>query len=737
MAFRDLFVRLGLKSREFTKGLQDASKHTKTLEKQTRTMGQSISIARQHWLAITAASAGFILTTKKVLKEFTKWESALVDMGKVTSESLSKIKTKIMDLPPVLGDSIDLVKGYYQVISAGVTEPKRAMELLTEAAKASKAAHLDQSETIKALTKLMAGYEGQIKNVSEASDLLFAIEKEGQTTVAELVPIMGSLAKLSHDLGIHQNEMGASLALVTQTAGTTTEAATQYQGILRALMKPTQILIDEFKKMGFEGAQAAIQQIGFTETLKRLKDQAGGSAEKMAAMFGRLEGLKGMSALAANEFQNLNDKVEVMKNKTGKAAEAWEDYKKTSAAAWDSLEASISKVTIAIGAGLAPAAKRLAYWLSEAAEYWTRLFEGPRTGVALGVEMLQDYNMRVKEIGEELILLKSELKKPDWVLEFEYGGTEEAIKQIHERAKALHAELAQVQAKIAFITQAQPPEEEILAPKMPEKPLPLLFDIDSLTGAYDVMYETIKNYSMSALELHMGILDAEAIARQKDLDAEKEYREQLYEVFYNAEQQRWELEQDAGAKRYANLIKQAQNEIKLEKQKTKLKQYEAKSQATFAINMANFLYTLGDRESKKLFLLLKAAEFAKAIVAAHAASALALANPPGPPATIPLAASVLAWGYANAAVLAATNIAAGMAGGGGGVSIGAGVGTVGTYPVSPATGLPEEPEEIKPTTTIIVEGDFYGDEEFLDRLAERISEAVENREVRLISSGVK
>lgn len=55
----------------------------------------------------------------------------------------------------------------------------------------------------------------------EAAGLLFTIEKEGQTAVAELIPYIGGLEKLSHDLGISQDEMAAALALGTQTTGDT------------------------------------------------------------------------------------------------------------------------------------------------------------------------------------------------------------------------------------------------------------------------------------------------------------------------------------------------------------------------------------------------------------------------------------------------------------------------------------------------------------------------------------
>ena len=335
-------------------------------------------------LALAGAVAGF--TLKKSIGEFANFESALVDMSKVTDESLDQIKQKIMSLPPELGSATDMVKGYYQVISAGVTEPAAAMETLKTASMAAKAAHVEQSEVIKGLTKVMAGYQGEIKTTAEAADLLFTIEKEGQTSFQELIPVIGGLAAMSHDLGVSQDEMGASLALITQTAGSTAEAATQYQAVLTGLMKPTTEMTGFIKAMGYESAQAMIQEQGLTQTLKDLKEYTGGSAEKMNELFGRVEAVKGMSALAAEGFGKLTEKVSAMKDKTGALEKAWENYKGTLSAMWDTFKNTVGKQAILIGEKLAPAIKKV---LEHAGEWLKKNRELITSKVAEWVEWLQ------------------------------------------------------------------------------------------------------------------------------------------------------------------------------------------------------------------------------------------------------------------------------------------------------------------------------------------------------------
>ena len=81
----------------------------------------------------------------------------------------------------------------------------------------------------------------------------------------------------------------------------------------------------------------------------------------------------------------------------------------------------------------------------------------------------------------------------------------------------------------------------------------------------------------------------------------------------------------------------------------------------------------------------------------------------------------------------------GTAGGAGGGGFGGG--PIGTYPASPTTGLPENipggAEERRPTVTFILEGGVISDEEYIEDLMERMSELVEDKDVRLIATRSK
>jgi len=90
---------------------------------------------------------------------------------------------------------------------------------------------------------------------------------------------------------------------------------------------------------------------------------------------------------------------------------------------------------------------------------------------------------------------------------------------------------------------------------------------------------------------------------------------------------------------------------------------QVKNQGMLAV--ASTLLSAAAGKSKAIFALSKALGVAQIVVATNVAAAEALAHPPGPPTTIPLAASVKAWGYALAAATGAVGLAQTFAAGGG------------------------------------------------------------------------
>lgn len=290
----------------------------------------------------------------KAIRSATEYQTALIDMGRVTKVPFAELDKRVKALDPILGNATQLMQGYYQVISAGVTDVAKAQEVLTDAAKLGKLAHIDQAEAVKALTKIMAGYDGEIRNTVEAVDSLITIERLGQTTVAELIPVIGEIGNMAHLAGLKVNEMGGALSLVTQTAGSTAQAVTQLKTLIKSIIKPTELMSEAFDTKFKSTPMEYVKQHGFIEFLKELKDLGGTQTGVSKMLGGRQEGLLAWSALQARDFERLGWMIEEMEKKGGAFSTAWNQYTKGMESQWDKFKNTVYNFAKDLGGLLLP-----------------------------------------------------------------------------------------------------------------------------------------------------------------------------------------------------------------------------------------------------------------------------------------------------------------------------------------------------------------------------------------------
>lgn len=343
--------------------VDQASAVVKKVGKEFDAFGEKVDKVRGNiggaFLGLGAGALGAVgggLGLGEVLSQSAAYETAVTNMAKVTDRSFSQVKADVAGLSPELGSQTQLMQGYYAVMSAGVTDSTQALDLLTVASQGSKAAQVTQAQTITALTKVMAGYAGEIKTATEASDLLFSIEKQGQTTFAELVPIIGDVAAISKQASVSSDEMGAMFAAITQTAGGTSQAATQYRAVLVSLIKPQEQMRSLLNDMGYSSGEALIKQKGLAGALMAVYDASKKSGVELGRLFESSEALTALGPLLATNFARVTANMDTMQNKAGATSRAWENYKNTLAGLWDTTRNSFNDLTVGAGEMVAPGA---------------------------------------------------------------------------------------------------------------------------------------------------------------------------------------------------------------------------------------------------------------------------------------------------------------------------------------------------------------------------------------------
>lgn len=219
------------------------------------------------------------------------------------------------------------------------------------------------------------------------------------------------------------------------------------------------------------------------------------------------------------------------------------------------------------------------------------------------------------------------------------------------------------------------------------------FSMEDIKKANEDAYAKIAEMDKAYMEGKQGDLEREAALEKQALENKKTYRQAFDEdaaknqiekmtLAQNLRIQEQEMEGQNEVQRAAMQVKMLDEKIaKEENFQTKLGMVRQRadlieiqrqkianqqqlqmtssmqtSRADIIGASGDLIAALGDKESKAVFLLQKAAGLAQVYIATQVASAMALAAPPGPPATIPLAANVETLGYIKMAAIGATAI---------------------------------------------------------------------------------
>ena len=232
------------------------------------------------------------------------------------------------------------------------------------------------------------------------------------------------------------------------------------------------------------------------------------------------------------------------------------------------------------------------------------------------------------------------------------------------------------------------------------------FELPDISKMKDIQFEWSK-------ELFSADVEALRLAQEEKRMIKQTYAE-------------WDLDQE---RQVAEEEMQINND--LEARMIALKSSSAQSQKSIMMSLGSAMIAISGASGKKLFVLQKGFQVGMAIMSAFLASNLARANPPGPPATEPLALATLKVGLWNAAAIAATGIAQAATSSGGG-SVGGGTFASPTV-TTPATLGITEPAQT-PRLEVHIHGDYFDSLESRQSLAEFLTEYVENYNGRLVAS---
>lgn len=274
-------------------------------------------------IAIYSAIFSFFGAFIRHLTQIIELETRLVEVSTLVDktnqqlvEDFDRVSEALLRLDPHLGTTVELVKGLYEIMSAGITKPVDALKVLTASAKYAKVGLTDLATAASSVTAIVKAYGFAGEQARKITDALFASVREGKYHTDELNDALGKILPSAAQMNVSIEEIVATLAIMTQRGLGVTEAATSLNRMFLSFLRPMNKAKKMFATLGWQWGRTAFEGIGLIGAMERLEAATGRYSGLLPIIFRRQRALKGAFILTGEGLRDLRG----MYNKVTKAA---------------------------------------------------------------------------------------------------------------------------------------------------------------------------------------------------------------------------------------------------------------------------------------------------------------------------------------------------------------------------------------------------------------------------------
>ena len=229
-------------------------------------------------------------------------------MDGLTNKEMKNMTTELEHLAGKWGQTMSsLTKARYDIISSGFDTAAKSLVILNQTAILATAGVSDMATAGKLLTTALNAYGKGAKDAEHYSDVLFHTVKKGTTTIGDLGGSYGRILGIAASVGFGFEEVSAALATLTTSLGSTENATTALNGIFIGFLKSSEKLNKLMKKTEYGSVDAAVEVLGFADTLEYIKKTADAAGVKMKDLFDNIRGLMGILPLTTTQQKQYNE----------------------------------------------------------------------------------------------------------------------------------------------------------------------------------------------------------------------------------------------------------------------------------------------------------------------------------------------------------------------------------------------------------------------------------------------
>jgi len=340
--------------------------------------------------------------TIKTGRSFEKEWANVTTMLNISRTATEKMKHELRMLSPTLGDTTDLAKGMYQVLSASI-EPAKAIRFLGEAAKSAKAGVTDTKTAVDGLTTVINAYGMEAEAVTEVSDIMFGIVKRGKVTYDELAHSLGTVVPIAATVGVNFRDVGAAVATLTRQGIQASKATMQLRQVMMLILGPSTEAMEIMDGLEMSYGKNALEAKGLAGWLEELKEKTKGNADIMRKIVPNARALTAALALVGKASKGYAFDQEFLAETMGFTNEAFMKQTESLDFWLETFEVAADKIKIAIYEGLTASLRESIRTAEDFDEKVTKATNDAANSVSLHVStMVNVFGKLKKEVDRQI-----------------------------------------------------------------------------------------------------------------------------------------------------------------------------------------------------------------------------------------------------------------------------------------------------------------------------------------------
>lgn len=370
----DINVSIGADIRAFQQNMKKVQRQLQRKVRRFQQIGNTLTNS------FTLPFAAITVSGAKMASDLESSFGKIENLVGITGDTLDEFKAGVRQLSGEVGKSQkELADALFTITSAGI-KGKDAINILTQASKASVVGLGDTTEIARVTTAVIQAYGKENINAAAAVDKLTAIVKAGNLEASELAPTLGAVLPVASALGVSFDEVGANIAAFTRLGVNSAEASTAIKSTLSAILKPSEGASKAMNQLGFSASalRDKLKHDGLAETLQFLIEKTNGNSAAMGKLFPNIKALSNVLGTAGAQGKEYAKIVDQITSSTGLVDKAFEKASQSSAQQFKTALVNLQNAGIELGKIILPFATALAKRISAVVSAFTALDSGTK-----------------------------------------------------------------------------------------------------------------------------------------------------------------------------------------------------------------------------------------------------------------------------------------------------------------------------------------------------------------------